>query len=166
MKWSLYQILMLLFIAVSMWLLEYASENRTLQSTPGEWTAVNSSYSTFLIVGLVLTFIYFIFLFEAKKDKSIFNHRVWSNMPRFTFIVGVLSVVLFIVGGTMGPITSWVEQWRSLLYVFLIYFLFLIYLFIFSLEHKKERATQRNQKSIHTSYIWTLLVFFAIYFLI
>lgn len=165
MKWSLYQILMILFIVVSMWLLEYTSENRTAQSTSGEWTTVISSYGTFFIVALVVTFIYFIFLIEAKKDKSVLRYPFWENMPKITVAVGILSVILFIVGGTMGPIMTWVEQWRSLLYVFFVYFLFLIFLFIFSLEHKKERASQQNQKSIHISYVWTLLAFFAIYFL-
>lgn len=165
MKWSFYQLGMFLFLVIAMWLLEYSSENRAVQSASGEWTVVISSYGTFVAVSLVLTFIYFIFLFEAKKDKSLLHHPIWANMPKVTVIVGVLSVILFIVGGTIGPIMIWIEQWRSLLYVFLVYFLFLLFLFIFSSEHKKERASQHSQKSIHISYIWTLVVFFGLYFL-
>lgn len=165
MKWSLYQIIMILLIVVSMWLLEYTSEGSTVHSTSGEWTTVISSYSTFFIVALVVTFIYFIFLFEAKKDKSLLNHPIWTNMPKISAIVGILSVILFIVGGTIGPIMIWVEQWRSLFYMFLVYFLFIIFLFIFSFEHKRQRASQLSQRSIHISFIWTLLLFFVLYFL-
>ncbi|WP_047980952.1 hypothetical protein [Ornithinibacillus contaminans] len=165
MKWSLYQILMISLIVVSMWSLEYISGNKTIQPVSGEWTAVNSAYGTFFIVALVVTFFYLIFLFEAKKEKSCLNHPIWTIMPKISVIVGILSTILFIIGGTIGPIMTWVEQWRSLLYVFFVYFLFLIFLFIFSFEHKKQRASQQSQKSIHISYIWTLILFFVLYFL-
>jgi heme/copper-type cytochrome/quinol oxidase subunit 2 len=156
---------MILFIVISMWLLEFASEDSTVQSTSGEWTTVISSYGSFFIVALIVTFIYFIFLFEAKKDNSLLIHPIWRKMPKISVIIGILSVILFIVGGTVGPVMSWVEQWRSLFYVFLVYFLFLVFLFIFSFENKKQRASQQSQKSIHISYIWTLLLFFVLYFL-
>lgn len=165
MKWSLYQVLMILFMVVSMRLLEYTSENRTVQSTSGEWTIVNSSYTTFFIVALVVTFIYFIFLFEMKKKKSFFSHPVWINMPIICVTVGIISIILFIVGVTVGPVMVWVEEWRILLYVFLIYFLFLVFLFIFSIEHKKQRYSQQHEKTIHISFIWTLLLFFALFIL-
>lgn len=165
MKWSLYQILMVFLIIVSMWLLEYTSENTSNQPVSEGWTAVNSAFDTFFIVALVVTFFYLIFLFEAKKEKSFLNHSIWSVMPKICIAIGILSVILFIIGGTMGPIMTWVEQWRSLLYVFLVYFLFLIFLFIFSLEHKKQRSSQQSEKTIHTSYIWTLLLFFFLFFL-
>lgn len=64
-------------------------------------------------------------------------------MPKICVTVGILSVILFLIGGTVGPVMAWVEQWRSLLYVFLIYFLFLIFLFIFSIEHKRHQS--RNE---------------------
>ncbi|MGJ9460634.1 hypothetical protein [Oceanobacillus sp. CF4.6] len=165
MKWSLYQILMISLIVVSMWSLEYISGNRTTQPMSGEWTAVNSAYGTFFIVALVVTFFYLIFLFEAKKEKSFLNHPIWAIMPKISVIVGILSTILFIIGGTIGPVMTWVEQWRSLLYVFFVYFLFLIFLFIFSIEHKNQRSPQQSKKSIHFSFVWTLLLFFVLFFL-
>jgi len=164
-KWSLYQILMIPLIVIFMWLLEYTSGNRTNRVVSGEWTAVNSPYDTFLIIACVITFFYLIFLFEAKKNKSFLNHSIWDIMPGVCVAVGILSFILFIVGGTVGPIMAWVEQWRPLLYVFLIYFLFLVFLFIFSIEHKKQRFSQQHEKTIHISFIWTLLLFFVLFFL-
>ncbi|MFD1606136.1 hypothetical protein [Oceanobacillus luteolus] len=107
--WNLYQILMILLIVTSMWLLEFTSQDRTVQLTTGEWTTVIPSFGTFFIVALIVTFIYFIFLFEAKKDKSLLNNPIWSRMPKITVIIGVLSVIVFILGGTIGPIMTWVE---------------------------------------------------------
>lgn len=164
-KWSIYQVLTISFIILFMWFLEYINRNRTIQPSAGEWTAVNSVYVTFLIIALVVTCFYFIFLFEAKKENSFLQRSVWNIMPKVTVMVGTFSIVLFLIGGTIGPIMNWVEQWRSLLYVFLIYFLFLIFLFIFSFEHKQERLNQRSEKTVHISYIWTIAVFFLLFFL-
>src|SRR5690625_328457 len=94
-KWSLYQLLMIPLIAVFMWLLEYTSRNGINQPVAGEWTAVISSSGTFLIITCVVTFLYLIFLFEAKKENSFFNHSIWSNMPIISVAVGILSTILF-----------------------------------------------------------------------
>ena len=163
-KWLLYQLLMAGLVIIFIGVLEYISRNRVIHINSGEWTTVISSNSIFIVIGVIVTFIYLIFLFEAKKEKSFFNHKVWNNMPKISGIVGVASIFLFILGG-LGTINSWVEQWRSLLYIFLVYFLFLIFLFIFSFEHKKQRVTQHNQKAIHLVYLWTLLLFLFTFFL-
>lgn len=165
MKWSIYQLLMVSLIILFMWYLEYINENRIVQPSSGEWAAVNSVYVTFLIIALVITGFYLIFLFEAKKENSFLQRPIWNVMPKVTVVVGVFSIVLFLVGGTIGPIMNWVEQWRSLLYVFLVYFLFLIFLFIFSFEHKRERRRQRSEKTVHVSYVWTIALFFVLFFL-
>ncbi|QAS51325.1 hypothetical protein HLI_03405 [Halobacillus litoralis] len=164
MKWLVLQILTVGVIGVLMATLELVAVSRLVSSSTG-WTPVNNVYITFSIVTAVLSCIYLIFLFEAKKRNNIFERSFWSLMPKISISVGVLSVILFLVGGTIGPIMSWIEQWRSLLYFFLIYFLFLIFLFIFSIEHKKQRNNNRINKSIHISFIWTVVLFFGIFFL-
>ncbi|WP_102263275.1 hypothetical protein [Mesobacillus jeotgali] len=165
MKWFLLQILTLGAIGILMAVLELNEGNRIVSSS-ANWTPANNIYITFFIVTVVLSCFYLIFLFEAKKNNNIFKRPFWNVMPKITISVGVLSIILFLVGGTVGPIMSWVEQWRSLLYVFLIYFLFLIFLFIFSIEHKKQRNNNRINKTILTSYIWTIVLFFAIFFVL
>lgn len=128
-----------------------------------EWDALTSPYITFFIVALVITCFYTLFLIEAKKKNNMFEHSIWGMMPKICAAAGVISVVLFIVGGTVGPIMNWVAQWPFLLHVFLIYFLFLIFLFIFSFEHKRQRFKQRSEKTIHISYICTLVLFFVLF---
>lgn len=130
-----------------------------------EWNAVTSPYITFFVVVLVLTCFYVLFLSGAKKKNNIFEHSIWGKMPKICIAVGVISVVLFIVGGTVGPLMTWVAQWRFLLHVLLIYFLFLVFLFIFSFEHKGQRFKQRSEKTIHISYICTLVLFFVLFIL-
>ncbi|WP_280771591.1 hypothetical protein [Salipaludibacillus daqingensis] len=166
MKWSILQLLTVFVIVFIMWFLENISQNRTTQPASGEWTAINSPYITFVVIALVVTCFYLIFMFQAKKENNLYQHRLWSMMPKLIGIVGFLSIVLFLIGGTIGPIMTWVEQWRSLIYVFLVYFLFLIFLFIFSFEHKRQRFRQQNEKTILISFIWTLLLFFGVFFIL
>ncbi len=163
MKWLLLQILTLGAIGILMAVLELNEGNRIV-SYSANWTPVNNIYITFIIVTVVLSCFYLIFLFEAKKRNNILERSFWNLMPKITITVGVISITLLLVGGTLGPIMTWVEQWRSLLYVFLTYFLFLIFLFIFSIEHKKQRNNNRINKTILTSYIWTIVLFFVIFF--
>ncbi|MGM0845621.1 MAG: hypothetical protein ACQEUT_11640 [Bacillota bacterium] len=166
MKWSILQILAAFLMAVLMWGLEINSESINLQTSSGGWTAVNSPLLTFLMIVLIMTGIYLIFLFEAKKDSPIFRLSIWLRMPAILVAAGVLSVILFILGGTIGPLMEWVSQWRFLLYVFLIYFLLLIFLFIFSIELKRQKGTQTFEKTVHISFVWTLVLLFALFFLL
>ena len=163
MKWSLFQLLTLTFIIFIMWFLEYITGNRTIQISSGEWTAVNSSLVPFFIVALLMSCFYLLFLFEAKKEKSIFASKVWTNMPIIFITLGVLSSILFIIGGAMGPVFEWVQQWRFLVYIFLVYFLLLVFLFIFSIEHKKQGLKKPYEKSVHVSYSWTLVIFLVLF---
>ena len=140
------------------------NEGNRIVSSSSNWAPANNIYITFIIVTVVLSCFYLIFLFESKKSNNILERSFWNLMPKISISVGVVSIILFLVGGTVGPIMTWVEQWRSLLYVFLIYFLFLIFLFIFSIEHKKQRNNNRINKTILTSYIWTIVLFFVIFF--
>ncbi|QOY35514.1 hypothetical protein AWH56_022990 [Anaerobacillus isosaccharinicus] len=165
MKWSIFQVVTVSFIFLFMWFLEHISGNRTIQPSNGEWTAVNSSYMTFLILALVVSCFYLLFLFEAKKAKTIFESSVWSRMPKICIIGGALSAILFIIGGTLGPIFEWVQQWRFLLYIFLVYFLLLVYVFIFSVEHKNKEFKKPYEKTILSSYFWTIAIFIVLFFL-
>lgn len=165
MKWSLYQLLMVVLIVVFTWLMEYTSGDGVSQSFQGEWTAVHASFSTFFVVACIITFFYLILLFEAKKEKSFLNHSIWANMSKNCVVIGILSTILFMVGVTVGPLVDLVEMWRPLLYVFLIYFLLLVFLFIFSIEKGKQKNSKQHERSIHISFVWTLLLFFAVFFL-
>ncbi|UCZ53484.1 hypothetical protein LGQ02_01395 [Bacillus shivajii] len=163
MKWSILQISTAFAIIAIMAVLEFQTGYRTMEPTTGQWTPVYSAYVTFFIIALVISCFYFLFLFEAKKEKSLFSRKMWGNMPKKVLIVGALSAVLFIALGATGMVFEWVEEWRFLLYIFLVYFLFLIYVFIFSFEHKMKKFAKPYEKTAFISYIWTLLLFFILF---
>ncbi|SFJ76490.1 hypothetical protein SAMN04487936_10494 [Halobacillus dabanensis] len=165
MKWTIYQLLVMIGVTFFMWGMENINNENLIAQPPGEWTAVNSPLLTFLATGLLITGFYFIFLFEVKKKKNRFQHPVWIYMPQLCMAIGGVSFVLFLIGGTIGPLGGWVEQMRSLLYLILAYFLFLIFLFIFSFEHKRNRSAQATEKTIHLTFFWTLMLFFGLFFL-
>ena len=165
MKWFILQILTMGVIGILMVVLEVNAGN-SFGSPSEAGVPVNNVYITFIIVTVVLSCFYLMFWLEAKKSNSILDRSFWKSMPKISITVAILSIILFLVGGTVGPIMSWIEQWRSLLYIFLIYFLFLIFLFIFSIEHKKHRNKNHINKTIFTSYIWTVMLFFVVFFVI
>ncbi|WP_406945556.1 hypothetical protein ACJA3J_03660 [Halobacillus sp. SY10] len=164
MKWSIYQIFVFIGMALIMWILESTLLGHIgVEITRGEG-AVYSPLITFLVLILFITCFYILFLFEAKKGHK-FQQSIWTYMPSICMFIGGTSIVLFLLGGTIGPIGGWIEQVRSLFYVFLSYFLFLIFLFIFSFEHKRKRFEQSPERTVHLSYFWTLVLFFSLFFL-
>lgn len=164
MKWSVYQIFVMIGMALFMWILESSLLNHTgVEMTRGQG-AVYSPLLTFVVLSFFITGFYIIFLFEAKKAHK-FLQPIWTYMPSLCIFIGGTSVVLFLLGGTIGPIGGWIEQARSLFYVFLSYFLFLIFLFIFSFEHKRKQFEQSPERTVHLSYFWTVMLFLGLFFL-
>lgn len=161
-KWSLFQILTVSLLSLFLIVFEFINVDRTISFREGT-NAVNSPYATFFVVVLIITAFYLVFLLEAMKEKNLFDHQVWDKMPMFCGFLGTLSIIGFLVLGTAGPLMNWVMYLPFLFYVCLIYFLFLLYLFIFSLEHRWRNS---NEQSIHMSYFWTLLLFFILFFLL
>ncbi|WP_223701626.1 hypothetical protein [Sutcliffiella deserti] len=166
MKWTLYQVLTLVLLSLLMWGLEFISDKRAFQFQSAGWAVVIPGYATVLIIALVISCFFLIFLFEAKKEKSIFQNSAWRKMPVICLITGLFSVFLFIAAGAFGPLFEWVEQWRFLLYIFFVYFLLLLFLFIFSLEHRNKGYRRPYEKTIKISYFWTLILFVAFYLLL
>lgn len=165
MKWTVYQGFMIVCMILVMASLEYINKSATISSS-SEWTAFNSKLMTFLIIGLLIAGFYSIFLLEAKKKNYRFQHQIWEHMPKIIIVAGIVSVVLFLLGGTVGPLMEWMEHWRFLLYILLGYFLLLVFLFIFSFEHKRQQFKHSPERIIHISFFWTLLLFFAVFFLL
>ncbi|MGD6844642.1 hypothetical protein ACQCVH_19275 [Bacillus infantis] len=91
------------------------NEGQRIVSYSADWTPANDIYITFIIVAVGVSCFYLMFLFEAKKKNNFFEKPFWNLMPKVSISVGLVSVILFLVGGTVGPIMTWIEQWRSLL---------------------------------------------------
>jgi amino acid transporter len=164
MKWTIVQVITLIFLTLFMFILEEVSGNRTVQPSNGEWVAVYPSYSLFIVYLMVLGCFYLLFLFEAKKNKNVYSHKIWKLMPRLCVVIGIVSAILFIIGGIATPLFEWVQQLRFLLYLFFTYFMFLVFLFIFSIEHKRHNFKQSLEKTVHISFFWIVVLVMGIFF--
>ncbi|SDN63240.1 hypothetical protein [Alkalicoccus daliensis] len=166
MKWGLLQLLTVFVIVIIMWMSNYISQNRAIPNAAGEWTAVNSPYTVFLVITLILGCFFLLFVFEARKENSFFTHPLWHKGPVLIGIIGFVSIVLFLAGGTFGPLMLWTAQIPALIYSFFIYFLFVIFIFIFAIQHKRNSFQQPFEKTIYISSLWTLGLFFGVFFLL
>ncbi|WNF38329.1 hypothetical protein RJD24_07860 [Bacillaceae bacterium IKA-2] len=152
MKWTIFQVITVIFLTLFMFIIEELSGNRNIQTSNGEWVAVYPSYSLFIVYLFVIGCFYLLFLFEAKKSKNVYSHKIWKLMPMLCVVIGIVSAIFFIIGGIATPLFEWVQQWRFLLYLFFIYFMFLVFLFIFSIEHKRHSFKQSVEKTVHISF--------------
>ncbi|MCM3491690.1 hypothetical protein M3689_20645 [Alkalihalophilus marmarensis] len=164
-KWSTFQILVIANVILFMFMLERMVSSRTIQPPTAGEPAVNSSLSTLIVYIAILIGVYLLFLFEAKKNRDIFRHKAWLKMPQVSFLIAIASTILFLVMATIGPLFAWVEQFRFLLYLLGSLFLFMTYLFIFSLIHKSRFDEKRVEGAVHWSLIWTTVLFAGTFYL-
>ncbi|SDI78121.1 hypothetical protein [Natribacillus halophilus] len=122
-------------------------------------------YFSVLFIMLVLSCFYFLFLFEAKKDNNIFASSLWRIGPLVTGIVGAIAAVVFIVSAEFLPLITWMQEWRVLLYAFFGAFLFLVFLFVFSIVHKYQTGSSDENK-LHLTLVLLFVFVLALFFLL
>jgi len=77
-------------------------------------------------------------------------------MPKFIIIIGTLSALGFILAGNLGPLMDWAQQWRFLIYLFAVYFLFLYFILVLSIVRNYQIDKQRGKKTVHHAFMWSL----------
>ena len=115
-------------------------------------------FRSLLTAGVLIAFvgcIYLIMYFQQKKNPGMLRHPIWSKMPILTFVVGFISIVLFLSLGTFGPLMEWIDHLKWLLYVLAIYFIWLFFLFIMSIIVKFKRSQNRV---LDLTFAWTCIV--------
>lgn len=157
-KWTIYQGLILLAFIGVLYLAEVLSGELNLTVSSGNSTLINSGFGFFIFSGIVLSCFYLLFLFEAKKGKQLFSHPLWNKMPVIIVGVGTVSVFIFMFSSFLGPLFQWTEQWRFLIYIFFSYFLFLLFVFVFSTVRNSRMKGEGNEKAAHLAYLWTAVV--------
>src|SRR5690625_3052311 len=126
--------------------------------------AVNSK-SLYILGGiffLVITWIYVTFYFQYKKHPKLLEHKIWRYMPVVIFLVGLISMILFIILVTIGPFLDWLGQGSWFLYIILVYAMILYYIFIITVVQK---FNENKQNVFHLSYTWALGLLIVIAFL-
>ncbi|AOM83511.1 hypothetical protein [Salisediminibacterium beveridgei] len=127
---------------------------------------VNSGIPLILFVGIVVGCFYLIFLFETKKENNLFVHDVWRKMPFIVFGVGAVSLIIFMIAFATGPLFHWTQDWGYLIYGLMSYFIFLVFVFVFSVVSKNRDHEERDEKTAHLAYLWTLGLILVPIFLI
>ncbi|MDV2684590.1 hypothetical protein RYX56_09425 [Alkalihalophilus lindianensis] len=163
-KWSTFQVLIVANMILFMFMLERMVSSHTFQPPTAGGGAVNTGFSTLLVYTIILLGLYLLFLFEAKKNRALFAHSAWLKMPQLTLLIAIVAASAFIGLATMGPLFNWVLHVRFLLYIVGVFFLFITFLFVFSLIHKRRFHHRHVESSVHWSLIWTILVFIGTFF--
>lgn len=168
-RWTMLQFATLGLLIGFVVYVEFLRTNRTVEVT-GAMTPVNNPIETLLFVSAVLSCFYLFFLLEAKKGTDVFERSFWQRMPIATVIIGSSSFVIFISAVFLGDLFSIMQDNRFFLYVIILYFMFLLFLFVFSMVLKfgpgKKGGNDRFEKASHKSLLFSVLIFVCIFFLI
>lgn len=150
-KWSIFQTVLLIMLAGYFYLLETSSREMNGASSSGSFTAINSVYSLLLFIGVVIGCFYLLLFFQQKKNSTFLYSPIWGKMPLLAILTGVVSLFLFILIDLSIDLYSLVQNHRIYLYVFISYFLFLVYIFIFSILSNFIMNDQPKEKVLHFS---------------
>lgn len=91
------------------------------------------------------------------------KHNIWRVMPKILVAVGIISMIIFIIFVTIGPLLEWVEQGSWLMYLMMGYATILYYIFIMSIVYK---LSDSKRHVIHHTYAWALGIIVVMAFII
>lgn len=151
-RWTIYQFILLIALIVSLSIIDLIFTVNQIVSD------YDTAYLMLLFHFWILFFIYLFFLFETKKEKSLFSKPIWSKMPLIIFALGVLSFGLFIYTAMNGSLMNVIAQSAWFVFSFFIYFYLLVFVFIFSIEFKRTKTKRNVEKTVHLSFLWTTLL--------
>lgn len=127
-------------------------------TTPMELNQVGlplPAYVTMLFIVAIVGCFYLITIFQFKKDPGILSHRIWEKMHIITILIFTASLLIFVTLIVVNPLDEWIQKWRGLLYLIMIYFFFLIYWFMLSIVNKYMATTMSKINKIHVSFAGT-----------
>lgn len=119
---------------------------------------------TFLMVVVTVWACALLFYWQNQKGKTSFTHKVWRIMPAISGGLLFLSILGFLILG-LTVLSNVTPQLHWLLDVFVVYFLMVFYLFIFSITvryGKQERPGNKVFTSAHIAVLLTLITLFFI----
>ncbi|PYZ96751.1 hypothetical protein CR205_13765 [Alteribacter lacisalsi] len=164
MKYTIAQFITAATLIVVLAMLDRFAGPAAIQATPGGTGAVNSPFITFAIAGIIVTCVYTVFLLEAQKKQNLFQRAFWDRMPILIIGVGILSLIGFMAAFLTGLINTWMAGGGGLFYALLVWFLFLIFLLVFSVENKKK--DRQSQAAAHRSFGFTIVLFFVLFIIL
>ena len=156
-RWTVYQFFSLLTLIACLTFIHFnITTNQILIDN-------NTVYLMLLFNFWISFFIYLIFLFEAKKGNSLFSHPIWGKMPIIVIIVSTLSLGLFTYFALNDSFMSLIAQSAWIIFPMFIFFYFLVFLFIFSLEYRRQSAKENSVKTVHLTFLWSTLLLVGVF---
>ena len=163
-KWTIYQLLIVMFFAILFTLNNLFKENVLALFSFIDSFISPSILVVFFSVILVIWGFSFILLLQEKKRSELFVHKIWRIMPAIVGVLLVLSIVVFLVLfltvlSNVNPTMHW------MLDLILIYLLVLFYMFVLSLFIRYGKSDTTKGKVITSANTAVLILIFVIFFL-
>lgn len=160
-RWSLYSILATILLAFVIILVEGSQFDIAVSSQINQTEVFIRKLLPMGFILAITAWIYLLLYAQLQKHPDMFQHRIWQKMPVFLFIIGTLSILIFMMLGFFGPLMYWVRGSYWLNDVFIIYFIFLLFLFVLSVVQKDVTP---DNKAVHISFLWTTVILVVVIF--
>ncbi|RWZ49769.1 hypothetical protein EQV77_18020 [Halobacillus fulvus] len=151
-KWTIYQSGLLLCLGLIFYLSELFSMN--LAAGPENSPMLASIVTSIFLISIV-AILYLFSYFQWKKKPGFLQHPIWRKLPIPLLILALLSVIAFLTLGVFGPLAEWTMQYRTLLYILIVYFISLLFFFVLSVVYKKIDA---EKSLLNQTFMWTSLI--------
>lgn len=163
-KWTSYQLLIGLTVVTVIFLnqLFYEQVLYTLDWLSG-WI-MPAIAVIFLSIVLIVWSCASILLLQLKKGKQLFIHKVWRIMPAIIGAILFISLILFIVLGTIF-ITDIPKENHWLIDSSVLYFLTLFYGFVLSIFVRYSNYPTNEKKIVFSAHTTIAILLFVILFL-
>jgi len=119
---------------------------------------------TFLTVVVTIWTCALLFYWQDRKSKTSFTHKIWRIMPAISGGLLFLSILGFIILG-LTVLSNVTPQLHWLLDMFVVYFLMLFYLFIFSIVVRYGKQERPGNKVFTSAHIAVLIVLITLFFI-
>lgn len=163
-KWTIYQLLIIIGFSILLILMNvFSGQVSTLLSFVDSFIAPNI-FIIFFSTNLIVWGFSLILLFQVKKGKSLFVHKIWRIMPAIMGVVLFVSAGIFIALGVtvladLGQGMQWVLD------LLIVYFLVIFYLLVLSITIRYGKADTAKNKIMISANAAVLILLVVILFI-
>lgn len=165
-RWTWLQIFIICILIVCFFLGEWFDLNSLIAITSKDDSVLLSMILTITFLILVYGSITLLLLLQAKKDKKLFNYTIWDKMYLYILSFFLLSSILFIVMVLFTSLVEWIDSFRSIFYIQVLFFLTLFYLLVLSLVYKFTEQKQNSDQILYSTFLWSMILTILFVFLL
>ncbi|PEZ74734.1 hypothetical protein CN380_23525 [Bacillus sp. AFS017274] len=164
-RWTFFQGIIVATLGILAFITDYF-KNDMATSISSNTIITVQMLMTLLFITVVIGLFSLCMFFQSKKSNTFLLHPIWQKMHIIISFLLVISIVIFISAFFISPLSEVIQSSRSILFITIYYFIFLINVLVLSIINKIKKNTISNSKKIKSSFIWTVLVLFVSVFLI